>query len=228
MIAEPLDTKLANDTCSGSDALRPVTLRPGNVVSHRLRDIVVAAVGLVLLAPLFLAIAILIRATTRGPILFRQQRCGTGGELFACYKFRTMVPDAHWVLENDAALRESFARQWKLVDDPRVTPVGRFLRKSSLDELPQLWNVLKGDMSLVGPRPVQPNELRDQYGRHAAIVTLVRPGMTGLWQVSGRSTLPYEARVALDVQYVRHRSFWFDLLILIRTIPAILVSRGAQ
>lgn len=210
--------------------LDPSTVSHGRyyLVAKRIFDVAVASIALVLLSPLFLIIAVLIRLTSPGEIIFAQQRCGQDGRLFLCYKFRSMVPNAHWVLENDDTLKASFTREWKLVDDPRVTPIGRFIRKTSLDELPQLWNVLKGDMSIVGPRPVQPAELREQYGQHGPLVMQAKPGMTGLWQVSGRSLLSYEQRVALDVQYVYRRSMWFDLLIVLRTIPALVIARGAH
>lgn len=193
----------------------------------RTLDISIAATALVMLAPLFLAIALVIKWKTPGHVFFGQQRCGQNGRLFTCYKFRTMMQDAQRLLETDEHLRKSFRTTWKLAEDPRVTPVGRLLRKSSLDELPQLWNVLKGDMSLVGPRPVLQTELREKYADSARVVTLVRPGMTGLWQISGRSSLPYETRIQLDVHYVSRVSIWFDLLIILRTVPALLGSKDA-
>lgn len=195
---------------------------------RRLFDILLAAAALIALAPVFATVAILIKVKSPGSIFFTQTRCGKNGRPFTCYKFRTMVPNAHWVLEQDEDLRASYAHSWKLVRDPRVTPLGRILRKTSIDELPQLWNVLKGDMSIIGPRPVQPEELVNLYAHQSHLVTSVRPGMTGLWQVSGRSSLTYEQRIALDVLYVQRRSFAFDMKILILTIPAVLFAKGAH
>lgn len=201
--------------------------RQAYAVAKLIFDLAVASVVLIVLLPLWLAIAATIVATSPGPVFFRQQRCGRGGRSFTCFKFRTMVSDAEAILHGDASLREAFAKNWKLTADPRVTRVGRWLRKTSLDEIPQLLNVLRGEMSLVGPRPVQPDELRDRYGHVGTHVLSVRPGLTGLWQVSGRSNVTYEERVALDVEYVRQRGFWFDLAIILRTIPAIIFLRGA-
>jgi undecaprenyl-phosphate galactose phosphotransferase len=182
---------------------------------------------LVLGLPLFAIIACLIATTSSGPVLFRQSRCGHRGRTFVCLKFRTMVQDAERRLREDAALAASHAGQWKIQNDPRITAVGRWLRKTSLDELPQLWNILRGEMSFVGPRPVQPAELEEVYGPAAHSVTSVKPGLTGLWQVSGRSSLSYDERVALDLTYVDRRGFWFDLKILVKTVPAVLFGRGA-
>jgi len=197
-------------------------------VAKRTLDIVASVAALIVLSPVFLAITLLIRWKTPGNAIFAQQRCGRHGQPFTCYKFRTMVPNAHWMLEHDEKLRNTYLQSWKLVEDPRVTPLGHFLRKTSLDELPQFWNVLKGDMSLVGPRPVLEKEMHQCYGDQAHVVTSVRPGMTGLWQVSGRSSLPYEERVKLDVHYVRGLTFWADIAIILRTIPALLGSEDAH
>jgi exopolysaccharide production protein ExoY len=190
-------------------------------------DVSVATFLLILGLPLWLLISLAIVMSSPGPVLFRQTRCGRGGLVFTCFKFRTMIVDAERRLREDASLAAAHAGQWKLTNDPRVTAIGRFLRKSSLDELPQLLNVLRGEMSLVGPRPVQPKELTEVYGAVAETVTSVRPGLTGLWQVSGRSMLSYDDRIALDLAYVRHRGFWYDLWLIVRTIPAVLWGKGA-
>lgn len=214
---------------SGMEDL-PVHAEPASTLTRfakRALDVVASSLALVALSPVFLAIAILIKWKTPGDVIFKHERAGLNGKPFTCYKFRTMVPNAHWILEKDETLRDSFHQTWKLVEDPRVTSVGRILRKTSLDELPQLWNVLKGDMSLVGPRPVPEEELLQQYADYARTVTMVRPGMTGLWQISGRSNLAYEERVKLDVHYVRQLTLWFDILIILRTIPALLGSKDA-
>ena len=192
-------------------------------------DITVAALLLVLLAPLMLALASLIRRDG-GAAFFRHQRMGVGGRPFHCLKFRSMHMDAqrllHEFLETDPAAAQEWAAARKLRNDPRVTPLGHVLRSTSLDELPQLINVLRGEMSLVGPRPIVADE-REYYGRHIESYYKVRPGVTGLWQVSGRSSTSYERRVALDVRYVKRHSLRLDAWILFRTIPAVLSRRGA-
>ncbi|MEO0972370.1 MAG: sugar transferase, partial [Pseudomonadota bacterium] len=165
-----------------------------------------------------------------GPILFRQRRIGRRGEMFSCWKFRTMVPDAQQalqrVLDADPAARAEWQRDQKLRDDPRVTRIGNFLRRTSLDELPQLLNVLRGEMSLVGPRPVVKDELV-RYGSRARYYLSVKPGLTGLWQISGRNDTSYSRRVALDVFYVKNCSLQFDIWILWRTVGVVLCGFGA-
>lgn len=202
-------------------------LEPIGARSKRLLDIVVAGTALVILSPLMLAVAVLIYVTMGRPILFPQRRLGFGGRRFACYKFRTMVRDAEATLRlhldnNPDAAREWGARQ-KLENDPRITAVGRILRRSSIDELPQLFSVLRGRMSCVGPRPIVDDEI-PRYGDYWPDYMKARPGLTGIWQVSGRNRLSYERRVALDRYYVRRWSIWLDVWILIKTIPAVLRS----
>lgn len=191
----------------------------------RAMDIAVAVVALVVLSPLIAVTALLVRMTMGAPVIFAHRRIGCNGRPFRCYKFRTMVTDAEARLQRVLAANPELAREWreqcKLGDDPRITPFGRILRKTSIDELPQLLNVLRGDMSCVGPRPVVDDELR-RYGRRRAGYLAARPGITGLWQVSGRSRTVYSRRVALDWLYVRRWSLRLDLLILLRTIPAVL------
>ena len=200
-------------------------------IAKRTLDIIGAGLGLVLLAPFFLVVALLVRADG-GPAFFAHQRVGRGGRLFGCLKFRSMVIDSQARLEallaSDPAARTEWEATRKLKNDPRITPIGRFLRSTSLDELPQLINVLRGDMSLVGPRPVQEAEIDRYYGASAAHYMAVRPGITGLWQVSGRSETSYESRVALDVAYVSRPSLLADLSILLRTPVAVLSRRGAH
>ncbi len=194
-------------------------------------DIAMAAVALVVLAPLMVPIWLLIRRHDGGAALFVQDRIGLHGETFRCYKFRSMVVDAQArldaLLEADPAARQEWEKNQKLVNDPRVTRLGAFLRKSSLDELPQLFNILKGEMSIVGPRPIVRAEIA-RYGADFSFYAGVKPGLTGLWQVSGRSDTSYEERVALDVAYVRDWSFLTDIGIILRTVPAILASKGAR
>ena len=192
-------------------------------------DFVLAGAALIALAPAMLLIAILLRIDG-GKALFGHARIGENGHSFNCLKFRTMVPDAEArlreVLANDPEKAEEWRETQKLKDDPRVTRVGRFLRNTSLDELPQLVNVLRGEMSLVGPRPIVTAELV-RYGDHLVDYLSTRPGITGLWQISGRSDTSYDERVRLDARYVRDWSLWLDLKILLSTIPVLLSTRGA-
>jgi Undecaprenyl-phosphate galactose phosphotransferase WbaP len=200
-------------------------------IAKRALDIVGAGLGLVVLAPFLLIVAMMVRADG-GPAFFAHQRVGRGGKLFGCLKFRSMVIDSQARLEdllaNDPAARAEWDATRKLKNDPRITRIGRFLRSTSLDELPQLINVLRGEMSLVGPRPVQEAEIDRYYGASAAHYMAVRPGITGLWQVSGRSETSYDSRVALDVAYVSRPSLLADIAILLRTPVAVLSRRGAH
>ncbi|MDP9083126.1 MAG: sugar transferase [Pseudomonadota bacterium] len=192
-------------------------------------DIVGAIAAIVFLSPLLVTMMACAYVSGGSP-LFRHRRVGRGGVFFDCFKFRTMVTDADRVLQNlldsDRRIKEEWLRDHKLRDDPRITRLGRFLRRTSLDELPQLWNVLRGDMSLVGPRPVVPDELR-RYGRNVATFLSTRPGITGLWQISGRNDTDYRRRVALDVCYVRSRSVILDMYILLRTLRVVFTTSGA-
>ena len=195
----------------------------------RLADVLGAmALGVVFL-PLILIVAVLLYLQG-GAVVFRHRRIGRSGRPFDCLKFRSMVPDADRVLrellERQPQLQAEWYRDHKLRDDPRVTAIGRFLRRTSLDELPQLWNILRGDMSLVGPRPVVREELM-RYGRHVDRYVSVRPGITGLWQVSGRNEIDYRRRVVLDVYYVRRRGLQLDLYILLKTVHVVLGGKGA-
>ncbi len=197
---------------------------PVGGTAKRILDIAVASLALILLAPLLLLVAAIILVTLKRPVFFTQSRIGHGGRSFKCYKFRTMVPDANKVLSSYLAENPEAAREWqatqKLAHDPRVTFVGHVLRKSSIDELPQLFNVLRGDMSCVGPRPILPDELK-RYGAAKDDYLRAKPGMTGLWQVSGRNALSYDARVSLDSQYVQTWSLMRDIEILAKTVPAV-------
>ncbi len=180
--------------------------------------------------PSSLAIAVAIVRESPGPVLYRQRRIGFNGREIRVYKFRTMVQDAERVLEECLARDASLCREWrdsrKLKDDPRITRVGRWLRKYSLDELPQLLNVLRGEMSLVGPRPIVAEEV-SRYGELYGVYTRARPGLTGLWQISGRNDLSYEERVTLDAYYISNWSVWLDIYILTRTLPVVLRGEGA-
>jgi lipopolysaccharide/colanic/teichoic acid biosynthesis glycosyltransferase len=192
-------------------------------------DIVGSAIGLALLSPVMLAVAVVIALDDGFPIFYKSGRVGRNWGRITVWKFRTMRDGSHHhlaeLLTDDEGRRLMFESNRKLRDDPRRTRVGVFLRRSSLDELPQLWNVLRGDMSLIGPRPCAPDELRDV--EEADVILSVRPGITGLWQVSGRSDLHFAQRMELDAEYVRRRSLGFDLGILAKTFGAVVSGRGA-
>lgn len=191
---------------------------------------VLALIAIMVAAPIMLLVALVVMLQDAGNPIFVQQRIGRGGVSFPCLKFRTMVVDAQVQLERLLALDPLAAREWaidqKLRHDPRITPLGAWLRKTSLDELPQLFNIFAGHMSLVGPRPIVDSEI-SRYGRYFSHYTSVRPGLTGLWQVSGRSNLTYRRRVVIDTVYVRTRTLALDIAILLRTVPALLTRRGS-
>ena len=194
-------------------------------------DFSLTAVGTLCISPLLIYIAYRIKKEDPGPIFFAHERIGKDGKPFPCYKFRSMVTNSQEMLqqylaENPAA-REEWEREFKLKDDPRVTPIGKVLRRTSLDELPQIFNVLRGEMSLVGPRPVIQEELDKYYGEAAKLYCSVKPGITGLWQVSGRSDTMYEERVALDAEYINSRSLLGDIVILWKTIAVVALKKGA-
>jgi lipopolysaccharide/colanic/teichoic acid biosynthesis glycosyltransferase len=188
----------------------------------RLFDIVVAGLALVAASPILVAIALAIRSRDGSPILFRQVRVGLHGRQFEVLKFRTMVPDAE--ARYAEVVHHSDPRAFKLTDDPRITPTGRFLRRTSLDELPQLWNVLSGEMSLVGPRPAPPREVQGYDLWHRRRLSM-KPGITGLWQVSARRSETFDDRAQLDLSYIDRWSLWLDVKILARTIPAAFEGR---
>ena len=194
-------------------------------------DFILTLVGTVIISPLLVYIAYRIKKEDPGPIIFAHKRIGKDGKQFPCYKFRTMVVNSDEVLtrylaENPLA-KEEWEKNFKLKNDPRVTPIGEFLRKSSLDELPQILNVLKGEMSLVGPRPVVQEELDRYYLEASKEYCSIKPGITGLWQVSGRNDVSYSERVAMDVRYVREHSLWMDVVILYKTIGVVIGKKGA-
>ncbi len=195
--------------------------------AKRALDVVLASVGLVALSPLLLLCAILVRLTSRGPIIFKQTRVGQGGRLFTCYKFRSMCVGAEQMRDRLLHLNEVSGPVFKIRNDPRLTPIGRVLRKLSLDELPQLWNVLMGDMSIVGPRPPVPSEVA-QYGIRELGRLAVKPGLTCLWQINGRSNIQFDHWVELDLLYIDTMSLWRDLGIIVKTVPAVLTARGAE
>ena len=192
----------------------------------RTLDMVVSLIGLVVSLPLFLIITLLIKLDSRGPVLFKQVRLGKDGRPFLFYKFRSMVVGSEKMQDELRHLDITGGPVFKVKDDPRVTRLGRFLRRTTLDEFPQLWNVLQGDMSLVGPRPPIPEEVA-QYTRLQRRRLDVKPGLTCLWQVSGRSEISFSEWVQLDLYYIQHQSLLLDLKILIRTLPAVVSRRGA-
>lgn len=193
-------------------------------------DYILTIFGTIAISPILLAVAIWIYRDSPGPVIFKHTRIGKKGKPFPCYKFRSMCVDAKEKLEellaNDLEARAEWERDFKLKNDPRITKSGAFLRKTSLDELPQIFNVLRGEMSLVGPRPIIQEEL-ERYGEHAADYLMVKPGITGMWQVSGRSDIDYVERVSLDSWYVRNWSVWIDILLLWRTFDVVIRRKGA-
>lgn len=194
----------------------------------RMIDLIGATLLTILLSPLLLVIAVLIKLQDGGPILFWQTRVGRTGRCFSFPKFRSMVTNAEAVLESIQMMNHhrNGSITFKMKRDPRITPLGRFIRKYSIDELPQLWCILNGNMSLVGPRPPLPREV-DQYSPHDLRRLDVAPGLTCLWQVEGRGDLPFEKQVELDLRYVDEQSLWLDLKLLLRTLPAVLAGKGA-
>lgn len=201
-----------------------------NDTAARSLDIVASLVALIVFAPVMLAIAIAIKLLDPGPVFFRHRRIGRNGEYFACWKFRTMVVDADERLARLLSQDDAAAKEWdenqKLRNDPRITPLGRFLRRSSLDELPQLFNIISGEMSIVGPRPIVDDEVQ-RYGERFALYCAVRPGLTGLWQISGRSDTRYFERVLLDARYVSSRTLLRNVKIIILTVPRVIAARGS-
>ena len=194
-------------------------------------DITASAAALLLLSPVFLVTSLAIRKDSDGPAMFTQKRIGKDGKLFEIYKFRTVVPDADKklfeMLEKDENAREEYKLNKKLKHDPRITKVGNFLRKTSIDELPQLINVLKGDMSLVGPRPYLPREI-DDMGSYYDTIIESKPGITGLWQVSGRSNTTFEERLHFDKEYNEKKSFTYDMGLLVKTVGSVVKGEGAE
>lgn len=219
-----------NKYSSSAASLRPVAnvgpVKMADELVRRVLNFLGAAVMLLLLLPVFVVIAICIRIDSEGPVLFIQTRIGKNGVPFPFFKFRSMFTNAEAIRENLLNENEASGPLFKMRQDPRVTKVGRFLRKTSIDELPQLINVLRGEMVLVGPRPALPKEVAT-YSTYEAQRLSVIPGLTGLWQVSGRSDLTFEDAIDLDLTYIERRSIFFDFVILLRTVPAVLLARGA-
>ncbi len=196
------------------------------VAVKRLMDIVASALAIVVLTPVFLAVALLIKTTSRGPVFYVQERVGRDGEPFRMMKFRSMYRDAHARRDEHAELNIHQGPIFKIRDDPRITPVGRAIRRLSIDELPQFFNVLTGSMSLVGPRPALPEEFLDYTERERQRL-LVKPGVTCIWQVSGRSDVDFETWIDMDLEYIDDWSLRLDLKLLMKTVPAVITGRGA-
>jgi exopolysaccharide biosynthesis polyprenyl glycosylphosphotransferase len=230
-----LDAGLFRQTLGNVAGVPVISLESGQLskpqsFAKRLVDVIGAAVVLILTAPLLVAVAALVKLSSPGPVLFAQKRLGKAGKPFRLYKFRSMRPDAEEILRKTPGLYEQYVvNNFKLPEgkDPRITALGAILRATSMDELPQLFNVLKGDMSLVGPRPIVPLEI-EKYGEYSTLFMSVKPGMTGHWQVNGRSAVEeYAKRVKLDLEYVRDQGVGKDLEILLRTVPAVIRRKGA-
>ncbi len=197
--------------------------------AKRMFDVVFSLLVLVFFSPVYLLLGFLIALSSPGPIFYIQERVGKNYKTFNCIKFRTMVVNADEMLlelmETSPGLRQEFEDNFKLKQDPRITKIGQFLRLTSLDEFPQFWNVLKGDMSVVGPRPLVSEEL-PRYGRHIDKVLTIKPGITGLWQVSGRNDIPYNRRVQIDLYYANAYNMWLDLWVLLKTIGVVIVPKN--
>lgn len=204
------------------------TKKPVYDVVKRVLDIVCSALALLVLSPLFLVLILLIRLDG-GPAFYTQTRVGKGGKLFRIFKFRSMCvnADAPEILEKLRQFNEMDGPAFKMKNDPRITPIGRFIRRTSLDELPQLWNILRGDMSLVGPRPALESEVAQYKPEHHERL-LVQQGLTCYWQCSGRNNIGFEEWMQMDIRYVRERSLWTDIKILLKTVPAVLTGNGAE
>jgi exopolysaccharide production protein ExoY len=227
----PIARAVQTESALIEGAQRRIGLSPAGFVLKRAFDLVSVVALFALFGWLMLLIALLVRMSGGRKVIYGHTRVGRDGKLFQCLKFRSMVLNSDEVLRNlletDPDARAQWERDFKLKDDPRITRIGRFIRKTSLDELPQLWNVLRGEMSMVGPRPVVQAELEQYYGDVKQHYLSVPPGLTGLWQVSGRNDLDYAQRVALDKSYVENSSVLYDLTIMVRTLKVMVASRGA-
>ncbi|MEG0774568.1 sugar transferase [Clostridium sp.] len=196
--------------------------------TKRLMDIIGAAVGLVLLSPVFLILAILVKLDSKGPVFFAHKRLGHRGKIIKIYKFRSMVINAEELLNNlTPEQKKEFDENFKLENDPRITKMGDFLRRTSLDELPQLVNILQGDLSIVGPRPIVEKEI-ELYGKYGKKFLSVKPGLTGNWQANGRSDTTYDERVQLDMDYIDKRTIWMDIAIILKTAVVVFKREGAR
>lgn len=194
----------------------------------RFADIICSAIAIILLSPFFIIISIAIKATSKGPVIFVHNRVGKNGKKIGIYKFRSMVMNAEELIEKfTPEQKEEFKKNFKLKNDPRITKIGKFLRKTSLDELPQLFNILKGDLSIVGPRPIMEVETKI-YGEYKKMLLSVKPGLTGFWAANGRSDTSYKRRRAMEIYYVKNRSLLFDIKIILKTAVSVFKGEGAK
>ncbi|MDP1834855.1 MAG: sugar transferase [Chlamydiales bacterium] len=195
-------------------------------------DIAFSLCAIIIGLPLYALLALVVKLSSTGKVIFGHERVGRGGKIFKCYKFRTMYPNADQMLESVLNESPALRAEWdicrKLTNDPRITPIGHILRKTKLDEIPQFWNVLVGDLSIVGPRPVCADEIQKYYGVKSYKILSVRPGITGLWQTSDRREMTYQERINLDEQYIDRQNFFLDLLLVLKTIPTMVRPRGAS
>ena len=214
-------------TCVEYEVVRP-RMNIAYLVSKRLLDIVAALVGIILLSPIFIIVTIAIKIEDpKGKVIFSQPRCGKDSKLFSMYKFRSMVSNAEELLIELKELNEMDGPVFKIKEDPRITKVGKFIRKTSIDELPQLFNVLKGDMSLVGPRPPIPSEV-NQYNEYQRQRLLVKPGLTCIWQVSGRNTIGFDEWVDMDIDYIKNRNLLMDIKLILKTVGVLFGDDNAS
>lgn len=226
------ENDMTNIICIDSKQVddQPITQNAVGGQAKRIFDFIASLLAIVIVSPLFVLIALILKLAEPGPVIYKQVRVSFGGRPFACYKFRTMSVNAEAVLaallDADPCARAEWEACRKLINDPRITNLGRFLRRSSLDELPQLINVLRGEMSLIGPRPIVPSEM-SRYGDRLVLYLSARPGLTGAWQVSGRSDCTYDERVRLDANYVLNWRWSTDLSILVRTVGAVIERKGS-
>ncbi|OGC34070.1 hypothetical protein A2311_03990 [candidate division WOR-1 bacterium RIFOXYB2_FULL_48_7] len=227
-ILELIASRIDADEVAGIPLLTvsEIKLQGANAIVKRTMDITCSGLGIIIISPLLVTFAILVKLTSPGPILFRQERVGLDEKIFKIYKFRSMVAGAEGLLPQVAELSEAKGHLFKIKEDPRLTRLGKFMRRWSIDELPQLFNVFLGDMSLVGPRPPLPREVA-KYNNWQKKRLRVRPGITGPWQVAGRSLLPFEDMVRLDIYYIENWSLWLDIKILLRTVPVVILGSGA-
>ena len=220
--------KSNDDTSKVTKTNKYVKNKPVYDFIKRFADIFCSALALVLLSPLFIIISIAIKATSEGPVIFVHKRVGKNGKEIGIYKFRSMVVNAEALIEKfTPEQKEEFQKNFKLENDPRITKIGKFLRKTSLDELPQLFNILKGDLSIVGPRPVMEVET-EIYGKYKEMLLSVKPGLTGFWAANGRSDTSYKKRRAMEIYYVKNRSLLFDIKIIFKTIISVFTGKGAK
>lgn len=217
-----------NSNVTQVEIVREYDKNLGYFIIKRIIDIIGALCGIILLSPVFIIVGVMNKVDSKGPVFFGHKRLGMYGKFIKVYKFRTMIPNAEELLKKlTPSQKIEYDKSFKLENDPRITRFGQFLRKSSLDELPQLLNILKGDMSIVGPRPIVEVEIK-KYGLYGDKLLCVKPGLTGNWQASGRSDTTYEERVQLDMDYIDGRSIWMDLDIIFKTVKVVLKKQGAR